>query len=423
MPSAIPKSQPSTGLTPVQSRELIQKFPDADADGDKQLTEEEIQAFMQNPLIPEAAKSGMMDTVRYITGGALIYNQFRTGEQGTKIAQDIMDQEAKVQKANPLTPDADSINMEQERVRDAALQSKSGRKKDAKKLTSAKEDLKADQKYLNDLNKKVTKVRDIVKAAKTKTTNTNKMMQDAQKRLDDFLNSFGSNALGTHYLNPADKAKKVRLEKTLANATKNHTNAQSTLQAEEAKLKTLLDNQKDWVSTVNNRRQAVSDAKTRGQTIANNPSQARARSGISAATSDDIIRHNTNLRATGTKYGFTEEQIKTMIGDDGKISASTLRDELAKQDLGKVSIRLKRLAIAIKANPRALLRGGGKLAVAGGVMIGPELYSVANTVFENRAERDQAIEEFKAMIKDFEEINRLAEEEAKSNNPLTVPNN
>ena len=407
-----PLPKPSTmvadnGITASQSLELIKKFPDSDENKDGLLTKEEMQAFINNPLIDEDTKISAVKVARYLGAGAFLYNTLSSKETGTGLAERVISNEKKAMGENPLV-DEDSRKFEEGRVREEASKPKP---KDAQKLKVYNDHIAQDKADLSKVKKKVSEYQKSV-------SSNQKMVNGVQKRMDDFRAKFGQgqgNPLGSHNMKGDDKVKMQKLEKTLSNYQSNLANAQAKLdKARDAQVKV----QENLDGSVSD----LDAEKARVEKAINTPNQAQVRSGISAAESKANMTHNTKMRKIGTKFGLTEAEVSKMM-DGNRISESALRDQISKQDLGRVSHRVKRIVTAIKTNPKALAKTGGKLLAGGALLIGPELYDIANSIFDTQSEKDLAIKEFKEMIEAYKELNDLANTQSTTANPLTVDQN
>lgn len=404
----------SSGLTNAQASSIMAKFPDADADGDRNLTADEIAAFIDNPLIDEGTRQSAVDAMRYLGGGAILYNTLRNKETGTALAQSIIDNEVKVLGDNPAI-DPDSQKFEQERVKQESLKPTD---KDAKLIAKEESLLKSDQKDLAKVNKGLAKRRALLNTAKGKVKNIDGMIAKQKTAISNFSAQFGNSLspLGSHNLKGEDKVKMQKLETELARRETMRANAQADVDRAQSSVDKALDDQAKVRDNINNSKQAVANAKGRAARISNNPNQAQVRSGISKEVSQANMAHNSRMRSIGTKFGVTEAEISKLVDPaDGRISQSALRDIISKQELGSVSHRIKRIVTYIKANPKGLALKSGKLLGGLAIMAGPEIYDVVNSVFEDQTEKELAIKEFTEMIEAYKELNQSAQP-----NPLTA---
>ena len=375
------KADPNALFTNQQNTQLANQFEGLDEDSDGQITEAEIKAYANNPLISQGVLDTFKEVTQRLVPGLVAANIAFKSEKGTALAESQMDSQGKKLEKSPAPIDPDSVANESKTVTSSQKQA----------LTQADGELKSAQKTLSKIEKGAAKAQ--------------KNLGDLQKRRKEIQKLLGNN----------------RSPGTLSKQKKQPINARVLLEKE-------LIRNGDEIKTIKGKiqkgTQAIADAKVnvdiyqdrfdkikgKEANYGKNPSQDKVR----LSADPDVkakLQYNSNMRNIATKFGIKEEVVSTLVGDDGKISKSKLRDAIAKQPIGSISKILAKVFPSGGAL-KSLLKLGGKGAFVGAMAFGPDVYEAITNANLERSERKKLAAELKSLVDTFKQLNEQAESNA-----------
>lgn len=375
------KADTNALFTNQQNAQLANQFEGLDEDSDGQITEAEIKAYVDNPLISQGVLDTFKEVTQRLVPGLVAANIAFKSETGTALAESQMDSQGKKLEKNPAPIDADSVANESKTVTSSQKQA----------LTKADGELKSAQKTLSKIEKGAAKAQ--------------KNLSNLQKRRKEIQKLLGNNR------NPG----------TLSKQKKQPINARNLLEKE------LIRNGNE-IKTIRGKiaqgTKAISDAKVnvdiyqdrfdkikgKEANYGKNPSQDKVR----LSSDPDVkakLQYNSNMRNIATKFGIKEEVVSTLVGDDGKISKSKLRDAIAKQPIGSISKILAKVFPSGSAL-KSLLKVGGKGAFVGAMAFGPDIYEAITNANLERSERKKLAAELRSLVDTFKQLNEQVESNA-----------
>jgi len=378
------KADPNALFTNQQNAQLANQFEGLDEDSDGQITEAEIKAYVDNPLISQGVLDTFKEVTQRLVPGLVAANIAFKSEKGTALAESQMESQGKKLEKSPAPIDPDSVANESKTVTSSQKQA----------LTKAGGELKSAQKTLSKIEKGAAKAQ--------------KNLSDLQKRRKEIQKLLGNNR------NPGTLSKQKKqpinarnlLEKELIR----NGNEIKTIQGKIAKGTKSISDAKVNVDIYQDRFDKI---KGKEASYGKNPSQDKVR----LSSDPDVkakLQYNSNMRNIATKFGIKEEVVSTLVGDDGKISKSKLRDAIAKQPIGSVSKVLAKIFPSGGAL-KSLLKIGGKGAFVGAMAFGPDVYEAITNANLERSERKKLAAELKSLVDTFKQLN----EQAGASNALT----
>ena len=378
------KADTNALFTNQQNAQLANQFEGLDEDSDGQITEAEIKAYVDNPLISQGVLDKFKEVTKRLVPGLVAANIAFRPEAGTALAESQMDSQGKKLEKSPAPIDPDSVANESKTVTSSQKQA----------LTKADGELKSAQKTLSKIEKGAAKAQ--------------KNLSNLQKRRKEIQKLLGNN----------------RSPGTLSKKKKQPINARALLEKE------LIRNgneTKTIQGKIQKGTQAISDAKVNVDIYQDRFDKIKGKeANYGKNTSSDKVRlsadpdvkaklqYNSNMRNIATKFGIKEEVVSTLVGDDGKISKSKLRDAIAKQPIGSISKILAKVFPSGSAL-KSLLKLGGKGVFVGAMAFGPDVYKAITNANLERSERKKLAAELRSLVDTFKQLN----EQAGASNALT----
>lgn len=375
------KADTNALFTNQQNAQLANQFEGLDEDSDGQITEAEIKAYVDNPLISQGVLDTFKEVTQRLVPGLVAANIAFRPETGTAIAESQMDSQGKKLEKNPAPIDADSVANESKTVTSSQKQA----------LTKADGELKSAQKTLSKIEKGAAK-------AQKNLSNLQKRRKEIQKLLG---NNRSPGTLSKQKKQPINA--RHLLEKELIR----NGNEIKTIQGKIAKGTKAISDAKVNVDIYQDRFDKI---KGKEANYGKNPSQDKVR----LSSDPDVkakLQYNSNMRNIATKFGIKEEVVSTLVGDDGKISKSKLRDAIAKQPIGSISKILAKVFPSGSAL-KSLLKVGGKGAFVGAMAFGPDIYEAITNANLERSERKKLAAELRSLVDTFKQLNEQVESNA-----------
>lgn len=346
-------------LTPAQNKELIDKFEGLDADGSGTVSEAEIQGYLNNPLISKDTADMLTGALQRIVPAALAANFIFRPERGVVGAEKQIDKQIKELDKSPAPIDEDTIKSESKTVTQAQ---KDKKKAASSELSSAQTELDSAQKTLDQLESDIEKA----KQRRVKIVKARQTLMNGGEVPDDIGNL-------------------------------------SQVEAEIADLDTKLKQANEALSSakmnVEVHQDRLDNLKAKEGRYGKNPSQDKARLSADPEVKQRM-QYNSNMRAIGKRFNITESEISEMIGEDGRISKSALRDKIAKQEIGSISKLLGKIFPG-----KGFFKTSGKIGLVGGIGFAPDIVDAIKSSNLSREEREQAKEELRQLIEDFKSLN------------------